>query len=266
MDRRGSRHAGGGVSALRARTAEGPQTPLPFPAGATAGGSQASLPYPAGAAEGSVADAAAERRLVERVFARCHGVMAEACRYSSVLPEFLGALVANESGGNPQAVRFEPAVYRHLKAVAEGKRPTYAGLSRRDLDQELAEMLHPKAGAFHAVFLTGSFRTAHARELAASRDEALRELASSWGLTQIMGYHLVGRSGTVRDLREPRFHFRLALELLAQFAERYQLDLGCEFEEMFRCWNTGQPYGETFDPDYVEKGLRRVHIYRKLIH
>ena len=254
------------MSTFRAGTAEGPQAPLFFSAGAAAGGSQASLSCPAGAAEGPVADAVAERRLAERVFARCHGVIADTCRYSSVPPEFLGALVANESGGNPQAVRFEPAVYRHLKAVAEGKRPTYAGLSRRDLDEEVAEMLHPKAGDFHAVFLTGSFRTAHARELAASQDEARRELASSWGLTQIMGYHLVGRSGTVRDLLEPGFHFRLALELLAQFAERYQLDLRREFAEMFRCWNTGQPYGETFDPNYVEKGLRRVRIYRGLIH
>jgi hypothetical protein len=254
------------VSALRAGTAEGPQAPLLFSAGAAAEGFQASLSCPAGVAKGPVADAVAERRLMERVFARCHGVIAESCRYSSVPPEFLGGLVANESGGNPQAVRFEPAVYRHLKAVAEGRRPTYAGLSRRDLDEEVAEMLHPKAGAFHAVFLTGAFRTTHARELAASHDEAVRELASSWGLTQIMGYHLVGRSGTVRDLLEPGFHFRLALELLAQFAERYQLDLRREFAEMFRCWNTGQPYGETFDPHYVEKGLRRVRIYRGLIH
>jgi hypothetical protein len=161
-------------------------------------------------------------------------------------------------------MRFEPAAYRQLKALAEGKRPAYAGFSRQGLDKELAEMLHPKADSFHEVFLTGVFRAAHARELAASHDEALRELATSWGLTQIMGYHLVGRKGTVRDLLEPRFHFRLALELLAQFAERYQLDLAREFTEMFRCWNTGQPYGETFDPHYVEKGLRRMEIYRSI--
>jgi hypothetical protein len=79
-----------------------------------------------------------------------------------------------------------------------------------------------------------------------------------------MGYHLVGRPGTVRDLLEPRFHFRLALELLAQFAEYYQLDLKDELAELFRCWNTGQPYGQTFAPDYVEKGLRRMATYRTL--
>jgi len=33
---------------------------------------------------------------------------------------------------------------------------------------------------------------------------------------------------------------------------------------MFCCWNTGRPYGKTFDPDYVEKGLRRMRIYRQL--
>lgn len=251
MDRGRANLAGGGVTALRAGAVGGPPR---------------SLPFSAGLADGPTGDATAERRLAERVFVGCHSAISEACRYSSVPPEFLGALVANESGGNPKAVRFEPAVYRHLKAVAEGKRPTYARLSRQDLDEELTEMLHPKAGSFHGVFLTGSFRAAHARELAASRDEALRELATSWGFTQIMGYHLVGRKGTVRDLLEPRFHFRQALELLAQFAERYQLDLAREFAEMFRCWNTGQPYGKTFDPGYIEKGLRRMHLYREMSH
>lgn len=223
-----------------------------------------SLPGRAKASEGASGDPAAERRLVGRVFRRWHGAITEACRYSSVPPEFLGALVANESGGNPQVIRFEPTVYRHLQAVAQGKRAAYAGLSRRDLDSEVAEMLHPKAGSFHAAFLTGPFRGPGTPELAAREDEALRELASSWGLTQIMGYHLVGRPGTVRDLLEPRFHFRLALELLAQFAEYYQLDLKDELAELFRCWNTGQPYGQTFAPDYVEKGLRRMATYRTL--
>jgi len=253
MVRERSRDAGGGVCGAPAPGARVTEAAEPPP-----------LPSCPEAADGAAADAARERRLLECVCARCHAVISEVCAYSSVPAAFLGALVANESGGDPQAMRFEPAVYRHLKAVAEGRRATYAGLSRRDFDAEIAEMLHPKAGSFHAVFLTPPFRAAHGRELAASRDEALRELATSWGFTQIMGYHLVGRSGTVRDLLEPRFHFRLALELLALFAERYQLDLAREFAEMFRCWNTGQPYGQTFDPHYVAQGLRRLEIYRSI--
>ncbi len=95
-------------------------------------------------------------------------------------------------------------------------------------------------------------------------EEALRELATSWGYTQIMGYHMVGRQGTVRDLLEPRFHYGLAVRLLSEFAQEYQLDLMREFEEMFRCWNTGGPYGKTSDPAYVEKGLERLQLYREL--
>jgi hypothetical protein len=199
--------------------------------------------------------------LLLRVRARCHVYLAEACRYSSVPLAFLAALVANESGGDPNAQRFEPAVYRHLKSLASGERPTYSGHDRAALESEIAEMLHPKSATFHAPFLT-ALGEAHASDLAARQDDALRELATSWGYTQIMGYHLIGRPGTVRDLLVPRFHFRFALELLADFAQRYQLDVTREFAEMFRCWNTGQPYGATADPRYVENGLRRMAIWR----
>ena len=130
---------------------------------------------------------------------------------------------------------------------------------------EVEEILHPKTPAFHAEFLTRGFGKAHAERLAPTPDEALRELATSWGLTQIMGYHMVGRAGTPHDLVEPRFHFRVALELLAEFAERYQLNLARDFAELFRCWNTGQPYGATADPAYVENGLRRMDLYHCVI-
>ncbi len=199
---------------------------------------------------------------MRKVHARCGEIIREAGKYSSVPVEFLAALIANESAANPRAARFEPAVYRHLKAVAEGKSPAYSGIRRESLDAEIEQMLHPKAAAFHGVYLNASFTDAHAASLAASSDAALRDLATSWGFTQIMGYHLVRREGTVRDLFEPRFHFRLALELLAEFGARYDLELGREFDEMFRCWNTGQPYGQTFHPAYVEKGQRRMDIYR----
>lgn len=203
----------------------------------------------------------AEETFLRRVGDRWGDAIREAGRYSSVPPEFLGALTANESAGDPKAVRFEPAVYRHLVKVAEGKSARYGSLTRPRIAAEVAEILSPKSPAYHAAFLTAGFASAHSAHVGQSPDEALRELATSWGLTQIMGYHMVGRAGTPRDLFEPRLHFRVALELLAQFAERYQLNLGRDFSEMFRCWNTGQPYGETTDPNYVENGLRRMELY-----
>ena len=204
----------------------------------------------------------AEAALMSRVRDRWDGVIREACRYSSVPAEFFAALVANESAGDPRAVRFEPAVYRHLLRVAEGKSLRYGHLTRNRLDAEVAEILNPKSPAFHVEFLTTGFTSAHGERIAQSSDEALRELATSWGLTQIMGYHMAGRAGTPRDLFEPRFHFRVALQLLAQFAERYELNLARDFSEMFCCWNTGQPYGKTTDPNYVSNGLRRMELYR----
>ncbi len=207
----------------------------------------------------------AERRLVQKVFTRCDEFIQEACHSSSVPAEFLGALTANESGGNSAAVRFEPSVYRHLKAVAAGERPRYGGIDAEALCKELAEVLHPKTGEFHALFLNSLFAPGQAGELSRLADEALRELASSWGYVQIMGFHVLGWRRTVRDLVEPRFHYHFANQLLAEFAVSYKLSLSREFEKMFRCWNTGRPDGRTADPNYVENGLMRMEIYRALI-
>ncbi len=206
--------------------------------------------------------ARAEVHLMRRVFDGCHRFIAAAGASSPVRWEFLGALIANESGGNASVRRFEPSVYRHLKSLSRGDSGTYAGIGAGDLAQEVEEFLHPKAGNFHARYLNPAFAAHQGANLGALTDEALREFATSWGFTQVMGYHVVGREATVRDLLEPQFHFRMALELFDEFAAEYQLDLAHDFEEMFRCWNTGAPYGQTFDPNYVANGLRRLELYR----
>lgn len=208
---------------------------------------------------------AAERRLVQRVFERCHEAIVEACAKSSVPAEFLGALTANESGGCGDATRFEPAVYGHLVAVAQGRRPAYGSINATMLDAEVAELLRDHDATLHARYMTRGFAEIHSPEIRTATDDALRELATSWGYTQIMGYHMVGRSGDVQQLLDPHFHFRMAIRLLSEFALDYQLDASSEFEEMFRCWNTGRPHGATFDPDYVDQGLRRMEIYRQLL-
>jgi hypothetical protein len=156
-------------------------------------------------------------------------------------------------------------VYRHLKAVAAGESPRYGGIGAQALCEDLAEVLHPKSGEFHERFLNSLFTASQASELSRLADEALRELASSWGFVQIMGFQVMGRRGTVRDLLEPRFHYHLANQLLAEFAESYQLDLAREFEDLFHCWNTGRPDGRTTDPAYAQNGLMRMEIYRGLM-
>jgi len=94
--------------------------------------------------------------------------------------------------------------------------------------------------------------------------QALRELASSWGFVQIMGFHVIGRNRPVRDLLDPPFHYSLANRLLAEFAASFHLDVSRDAAELFHCWNTGRPDGRTADPAYVENGLRRMEIYREV--
>jgi len=38
--------------------------------------------------------------------------------------------------------------------------------------------------------------------------------------------------------------------------------LTADFEPLFRCWNSGNPKGKTFDPQYVPNGLSRMKITR----
>jgi hypothetical protein len=176
-----------------------------------------------------------------RIRQRWGDLINQACQYSSIPPEFLAALIANESGGNPEARRFEANVYRQLFALRAGRLAHYQGLSH---------------------------------EFVASADDAtLLAWATSWGLTQIVGYHVAQRPGGIGLLRNPETHLKFALGLLSAFVERFQLNAKAEFEEMFRCWNTGAPYddpktprveGRTSDPQYVVRGLARMKIYQEV--
>ena len=191
----------------------------------------------------------ADQRLMARIRERWGAAITEACRYSSVPEQFLAALVANESGqwilaDKPIPPRFEKLVFNKLIAVQQGSLDHYGHIRRE-----------------HLARLTGI---------------EIKELASSWGLTQIMGCHTVGRPGGLSLIREDAgAHLKFALGLLAKFAEQYGLNVTLEFTEMFRCWNTGHPYddpktprieGRTHDPKYVERGLARMKIYKEFGH
>jgi hypothetical protein len=185
---------------------------------------------------------------------RWGGYISGACHSSSIPPEFLATLIANESGGdNEKPPRFEPGVYLHLAAVQKGTASP-------------GDVLHHRPAHFGSI-LKG--------DLNFFTDENLRAFASSWGLTQIMGYHLLKKpwslasaqwpvKGDPNPLLDPAFNLHQALKLLGGFAQEFQLDPRLEYEEMFRCWNSGRPDGKTFDPHYVENGLARIEIYKKV--
>jgi len=207
----------------------------------------------------STASAGLERALMERVHRDWGALLQEACKYSSIPLEFIAALIANESGGNPDARRFEPGVFKHLQAVRDGREPRYGSLRAEDLRT-------PRPDA-----------AGHRPALQPFSDDELRALATSWGLTQIMGYHCLSWERQPGDLLDPKFNLGLAVRLATHFIEAFQLDVrrdgGGDYEGLFRCWNSGAPRddpkttrleGKTFDPHYAERGLARMAIYREL--
>src|ERR1700689_1596527 len=82
--------------------------------------------------------------LMQKIQANWGLKIALACASSSVPPPFVAALIANESGGDQNAKRYEPAVCGHLAAVVSGKAAAFdppgirRALGRADLQSYLA--------------------------------------------------------------------------------------------------------------------------------
>jgi hypothetical protein len=197
----------------------------------------------------------ANTALMETIHARWGAAIDAACKTSAVPPAFLAALVANESGGSPDAKRFERAVLSSLWELLQGRTASFGSIGRNDV---LAFLTAPDSRT-PAVPPTG-FVSQLARSL-----QQLDGLATSWGLTQVMGYEALAFSCTLADLHNPVSELRISLRLLAQFAERYQLDLAKDFQSLFDCWNTGRPHAPTADPDYIPNGLARMQIYQAIL-
>lgn len=167
-----------------------------------------------------------------------------ACHLSSVPEEFLGALVANETGGDPTKTRFEEKVFGEICAVCSGKRARYGSLG--------AGALLPPPGIVPSGFKPGL--------------DWLVDLSTSWGLTQIMGYQVLMFGRKLTSLTDPRENLSFATVLLAQFANRHHLDMRNEFTELFACWNTGGPDPtKTYDPNYCANGVARMVLYGQAV-
>jgi hypothetical protein len=134
---------------------------------------------------------------------------------------------------NPHAYRFEKHVYEKLKKL---RNPLV--FWRREWN-----------GITHA-------------DLRGTSDEALVNLATSFGYTQIMGWWAIPLRISVRDIRDPLRHLEVAVRLL-------RLTAGVElkmfrFGNTLRIWNTGRPNGKTYDPLYVQNALDVMEEYKRL--
>ena len=178
---------------------------------------------------------------------------------SSSIPEsFWAALTANESAGSAGARRFEPGVYNHLLAVASGKIGHYGSLTEAIIQ---AVENRARQGLFHLQFLDTTWALDHQDELRKSDDDTLRKLSTSWGFTQVMGYHSIEWGVDVAAIASPDTHLGFAARLMADFVKVNQLDPTLDFEAMARCWNTGRPNGATWDPNYVANLEARMKVW-----
>lgn len=212
--------------------------------------------------------------LMNAVKETCGAALAAFAPSSSVPVEFWAALTANESGANiargepiETIRRREPAVFAHLAMVAAGIKPRFGSLTALDFDQPEDQTL-PRPISCHEQPLrhASSLLPAadHPQDKASVTVDDLLGWSTSWGWTQLMGYHVLEWKTPLADLVNPEKHYFLAARLMAGFTERFNLDPGKDFEAMARCWNTGRPDGVTFDLHYVQNLLRRIEVWMGL--
>lgn len=148
---------------------------------------------------------------------------------TDISPNYLAALISLESHppGNASSSRFESSIYKRLLDLKhDGRR--FGIISRR--------------------------------KVSALNDEELREMATSYGLTQIMGYHCLYLGCSIEDLKG-EYHLQWAVAWMEQ---NYRgLPGKRDWEGCFRIHNTGHPAGSPARKDYVERGLIRMDMYAR---
>lgn len=178
------------------------------------------------------------RNLAQQIFDRFGPAIDAAAAGSHVPADFLAGFVGVEAGKDkkgqivPAATRFEPQVYARLRDVRDGKRAVWSGITRKDLAEAL--------------------------------DLRLRELATSHGPAQIMGWHTIhDLRRSIGELSDPATMFICAVELLEIVGGAF-LRRG-DWPAVMRIWNTGRPGGKTFDDDYVANALDVKTAYKKIV-
>lgn len=190
-----------------------------------------------------------ELLLMQGIHALLGAKIHTAAGQSSIPEHFVAALVANESGGNLAAKRFEPGVLISLWEVLLGRKTNFGSIGRAELIRYVAK----SAGVFVPA------------NLPADAFQRVDALATSWGYTQIMGYNAMAEGKTIDTLQDPVGSLDFTIVLLARFIHTFQLDPRSEFKEMFECWNGGHPGAKTADPQYVANGNRRAQIYAGIL-
>ncbi len=143
--------------------------------------------------------------------------------------EYLKSLIILESSGKKKVPsRFEKHVYKKLIALREGKISKYETLKSHHLKN--------------------------------ASDAAIKNLASSWGPFQLMGYKCLDLGIKVSDIRGDNALFWGVYWINKEYGDYLRNN---KFEEAFRIHNTGSPYGKTYHSHYVSNGLKHIEYFKK---
>ncbi len=146
---------------------------------------------------------------------------------------YLKALIVLECSGRTEFTpRFEQHVYKKLKKVKDKKRKRYGSITYKELKNK--------------------------------SDQDLKNLASSWGPFQLMGYLSLELNVPVKQLRGNDKGLYWGIFWINKRYGDY-LRKG-NFKDAFHIHNTGKPYPllgkpRTYHPDYVKNGLSYYHYF-----
>jgi len=142
---------------------------------------------------------------------------------------YLMALIALEcSGRKPCPPRYEEGINAKLVALRSGERKRFEGIPSKTVHD--------------------------------ATDEAIRNLAMSWGPFQVMGYKCIQMNMNVADIRGEK-SLQHGMQWIVQ---NYGGDLSAgRFRDAFHRHNAGKPYPKSGEPDthdknYVPKGLAHM--------
>ncbi len=150
-------------------------------------------------------------------------------------PEYFLALIVLECSGDKEkeiVPRFEKHVYKKLKNVRDKKSASYGSIK---------------------------YNTIHD-----SSDDALKNLATSWGPFQLMGYQSIELDLNVSDIRGDRSLYWGMYWIKKRYGKYLRKK---DFKNSFHIHNAGHRYPlvggpNTHDPKYVPHGLSYVNYFK----
>jgi len=148
---------------------------------------------------------------------------------------YLKALICLECSGRTKfSPRFEKRIYTSLKEVREGVYDHFGSISRATIKD--------------------------------ASDDALKNLASSWGQFQLMGYQCIALGINVKDIRGDKSLYWGVYWINKRYGNYLRKK---KYKDAFHIHNTGQPmphFGKpyTYDPNYIPKGMKYMSYFELL--